>query len=659
MSANEFVEVPEPLFKFKRHNTIIHDDNQRIIDLHKRTGILKKREVKKLEKQLKAINRNLKRAKIFDLLKKREELRQLRAELKLELGQVPEDEDTPPDLKRRIIRANRQYAKVMQRLRPFRGDLQMRAHIKRRLTTHHAQLADEKKEAVLQKEMAEEASYFADRISRELGRMGYKYLRTIRNRSRTDYVMFDYVIVTPDQIQLKILTGKKGYIGGYIPLLPQGVLLTEILTEKTLQNLTTALEREVWSPHVKDGVSTVNGAWLVVERLGLVEGIQSSVTYRQLMARYETANHERIPIPAGLMRGRRINWVHLDSPHGIHMMFTGISGSGKSNAMRAMITAIVETQSPNECMMTFIDLKKSGDFAELAEAPHCIDNTIIEEIPDVVTMLQRIQGEMHTRQERLKATGAKNIRVYNQRVSQEHRMPHILIVFDEYANTRREAFKDERYIIDDICVEIGQVGRSAGVHLMIGVQQSRSDNMPSPLKDNIITTFDGHQQNVGAAMAVKGNRDALKLEDIPGRFSASVGHNTYKVQMPLIEDHEVENIVQSAIEQWGDKPRYEINYLLDMTPPEATQSLEEMILETAFLEFDGDLKARRLWEFFDKKPTLNDVKEAVNNLIEQDFVEWDGNFYKAQLQFGNFYKFELLEEITVASTVAQDNKHEI
>src|SRR5690606_18919480 len=154
----------------------------------------------------------------------------------------------------------------------------------------------------------------------------------------------------------------------------------------------------------------------------------------------------------GLKRGRCINWVHLDSPSGIHLMFTGISGSGKSNAMRAMTSAIIEKQSPTDIMFTFVDLKKQGDFREFEDAPHCIkvgDKGVLTEIEEVVEILQRVRSEMHMRQQRIGSI-ANNLIDYNKRVQPEHRIPRIVIVFDEYANTRRSRFSEEANIIDDI-----------------------------------------------------------------------------------------------------------------------------------------------------------------------------------------------------------------
>ena len=199
-------------------------------------------------------------------------------------------------------------------------------------------------------------------------------------------------------------------------------------------------------------------------------------------------------------------------------MFTGISGSGKSNAMRAMVSAIIEKQDPNDINFAFVDLKKQGDFREFETAPHCIksgDKGVLTEINEVVDILQRVRTEMHLRQKRIGQV-ANNLIDYNKRVQPAHRMPRIVIVFDEYANTRRSRYSDEANIIDDICIEIGQVGRAAGISLWIGIQQPRRDNMPSALRDNITTQFVGHQANVGAAQSVTGNRDSLKLEDVPG-----------------------------------------------------------------------------------------------------------------------------------------------
>lgn len=674
-----YIEVPEPLYKYNGQK-IVHDDNLSILSIHKETSILTKEQVKALEEQLKVVEARLGSVGAGSLLTRYETLtqefnshrlqaRQLK-EIALELETLFTDElEREPESKslywlgiiglRIQQRANEIRAEalpiledlqqVKRALAPLRADLRARAQIKSKLTAHYSALEDKRKEAELQRGMSEEALIIGQQIVETLSRLGFNHTYTKNNKTITQKVRFDYVVATPDQLQYKILASKVGLFGGSVDQLPQGVYVTELIQEKVMSELSVALEREVWSPHTsEDNLPLVNGAWIVVERLGLVEGIPKHVTYKQLMARYETADHKKIPIPAGLRRGRRINWVHLDSPSGIHLMFTGISGSGKSNAMRAMVSAVIEKQSPQDVMFAFVDLKKQGDFREFEDAPHCLalgDKGVLTEIDEVVEILQQIRAEMHYRQTQIGYV-ANNLIEYNKRVQPADRMPRICVVFDEYANTRRTRFSEQADIIDDICIEIGQVGRASGVSLWIGIQQPRRQNMPSSLRDNITTQFVGHQANVGAAQSVTGNRDSLKLEDFPGRMSASVGWKTEKVQMPFIPEDDVKEAVKIGVANYGDIEPYQLHYSEDGEQIEA-KTPEQIIIETALFEFNGDLKARPIWEHLKPRFSQSEVNNLIKELVKAEGTSYRGESYLIEKQPGNYYSM-----IPVADTEA-------
>lgn len=667
-SKDEFVGVPPPLQKYNG-DEIRHEDNERILELNKNPSLLPKRRVKQLKQKLTEINERLAEAETDFLLTAYEQKRQRYNSLKLnhdalkrvwqELEQVYCNE---PDYHLvaaiaafrllRAIRQNRRAGAVVARevkslrtrLEPFRRDIAIRQRIQQQLKSHRAAVEDQKQERVLQEQMSQEAHLVEEQLIATLSRLGFKHTYTEGRTTKTDRVQFDHIIATADQLQFKLRASRRGMFGGTYDLLPQGVYVGDIVQDRVMRELSVSLEREVWSPHTADEqIPFVNGAWIIVERLGLVEGIPRHVTYRQLMARYETADHKRIPIPAGLKRGRIVNWIHVDSPSGIHFMFTGISGSGKSNAMRAMVSAVIEKQDPADVNFVFVDLKRQGDFREFGDAPHCIrvdDRSVLEEIEDVVSVLQRVRAEMHMRQQKIGRI-AKNLEEYNSRIEPAHRMPRICIVFDEYANTRRTRFSQQADIIDDICIEIGQVGRAAGISLWIGIQQPRRDNMPSPLRDNITTQFVGHQANVGAAQSVTGNRDSLKIEDIPGRMMSFVGWKSFPVQMPFIPDDDVRQAVKIAREKFGDENPYQ---LLELDEAEDYQPLsdEEIVLETALSEFGGDLKAYPIYQQLKETNTRNLSRSAVTNIIyafaEQEAIVYRGLEYSIEKQPGNYYR---------------------
>lgn len=666
ISDNEFIEVPQPLFKYEG-GKVVHEDNLSILSVYDQPVILDKNEVEAVRSELKYLHERLQAKNVPDYVKQLTEYKQTARSLIIDfdtlqgalnlLSQCYEetgDQYLIPImlLSRAIKKALSPIASDLKTMREaiqttkriidlFRDDLIRYQDLKQKLTSHYAGVEDQRKTEILRKSMAEEANIVMDQIRSTLARLGFAHTYTKGKKTLTDYVKFDYVVATPDQLQLKILASKRGLWGGSVDMLPQGVYVTDILKPRVMDELSTALEREVWSPHTsEDKITLINGAWVIVERLGLVEGIPKNVTYDQLMARYDTADHGKIPIPAGLKRGRRVNWVHLDSPSGIHLMFTGISGSGKSNAMRANISAVIEKQDPIDVNFVFIDLKKQGDFREFEHAPHCISHEgkgVLTDINQVVSVLQRVQAEMHMRQNTIGKI-ANNLIDYNKRVSPDHRMPRIIIVFDEYANTRRSRFSEQADIIDDICIEIGQVGRASGISLWLGIQQPRRDNMPSALRDNITTQFVGHQNNVGAGMSATGNRDSLKLEDIPGRMSASVGWKTDKVQMPFISEDIVKRAVQIARDKFGDDNPYNLVASEDVDKVHKTTD-EEIVIRTAFESFAGNLKIRPIWEELNGQISLNKVTDIVREIASNETIEYLGEDYTIEKQSGNYYAF--------------------
>lgn len=666
----ELVEVPPPLFKYEGEQ-VVHDDNQSIIDLQEDPAILPKKTVKAIQHELQTIamyieaenidewlvRADLARADIKSIKQRGQGLKEILHALCAIYEDLADNEDDvlatflcgalilrtvrkTLELKNNLRDAQEHHRKIMRALDPARPTLVRQKKLRQKIASHRAALDDQQKEEFLRQQMDQEVQIVCSTIVQVLARCGHSFRYTKGKKTVTDYVQIDYAVATPDTIQVKIMASKVGLFGGSVDLLPQGVYVTDIISDKIMKELSVALEREVWSPHLSnDRVTLANGAWIVVERLGLYEGIPRNVTYKQLMARYETADHEKIPIPSGLKRGRRINWVHLDTPQGLHLMFNGISGSGKSNAMRAMASAIIEKQDPAEIRFIFIDLKKQGDFREFADSPHCIrheDKGVLTEIDEVVCVLQNVADEMHMRQERIGLV-AKNLIDYNKRVDPTQKMPRLIVVFDEYANTRRSRFSEQANIIDDICIEIGQVGRASGISLWIGIQQPRSDNMPPPLRDNITTVFMGHQANVGAAQSVSGSRETLRLEHVPGRMQATIGAITEKVQMPFIPDEDVVNAVNIAKQNYGDAPLYKIANF-DNPDYEKPPTLIDMLLDVAFLNFDGDLKASKLYDLLRDEMSRSEVRNTVDEITSRASITYKGMRYRPERQSGNYYR---------------------
>lgn len=646
---NEFIEVPPPLWKYQGGGEV-HEDNLRLKETAKRERrvILESQQVKKLTSQLRQINNDLARHKSDENLRKFDELVQSYHSKRLRLAELKVQPESDVLAIRTLAQEMRIIVSTLRtmkpELEPIRELVRKQKRLQSTLQAHRYAVLEAEKEKELQLGMAAEAELVGSQMSKTLARIGFSYTETVGKRTRTRYVKFERVIATPDQLQFKVAASQQGLAGGSINLLPHGVRVTDILTESVMRELTIALEREVWTPHINEDVSNTNGAWIVVERMGLYEGIPKNVTYKQVMARYETADHGRIPLPAGLKKGRRVNWTYLDDHASTHIMFTGITGSGKTNAIQACLAAMIEKQSPRDVLIILIDLKNQGDFKELSQAPHVLEwngKKILHDIGDVVDVLRAVRSEMHYRQQRI-APIAKNISQYNKRVQESDRMPRIVVLFDEYANTRRGRFSEEAELIDDMETEYGQIGRASGVHSWIGIQQPRRDNMPPALRDNFTTVFVGHQANVGAAQSVSGNRSSLKLAGLPGRMQVTMGWNTFEVQMPRIDDDDLNNAVKIAKQAYGDLEPYRLHYDPESTTTDsgapAALGNRQLILMTAFNEFAGALKVTPIHGLVKDRLSRSRVSEIVATLVSEQEIEWQGDCYEVVKRPGNFYQ---------------------
>lgn len=156
-------------------------------------------------------------------------------------------------------------------------------------------------------------------------------------------------------------------------------------------------------------------------------------------------------------------------PHGICI---GATGSGKSEMLRTLILSLALTHPPEDLSMILVDYKGGAAFAPFATLPHLaglIDN--LADDPQLTTRARAsIQGEVVRRQRMLKDAGSSpSITHYRQLRAENPQippMPHLFVVIDEFG----ELLTAEPEFID-LFLQIGRIGRSIGVHLLLSSQR--------------------------------------------------------------------------------------------------------------------------------------------------------------------------------------------
>jgi S-DNA-T family DNA segregation ATPase FtsK/SpoIIIE len=186
-----------------------------------------------------------------------------------------------------------------------------------------------------------------------------------------------------------------------------------------------------------------------------------------------------------------------------HLLIAGATGSGKSVCVNALITSLLMRARPDEVRLVLVDLKRV-ELAPYDGLPHLLTNVIVE-AADAKAALHWAVNQMEERYKALAAKTERNITAYNAspRVSEEERLPYIVIVIDELADLiMREGRK-----VEDPVVKIAQKARAVGIHLVLATQRPSVNVVTGLIKANVPSRI---------AFAMSSNVDSRTVLDQPG-----------------------------------------------------------------------------------------------------------------------------------------------
>jgi S-DNA-T family DNA segregation ATPase FtsK/SpoIIIE len=201
---------------------------------------------------------------------------------------------------------------------------------------------------------------------------------------------------------------------------------------------------------------------------------------------------------------------------GPHGLLIGATGSGKSELLRTLVLGLAITHSSNSLNFVLIDFKGGATFAALDRLPHtsAVITNLADELPLVDRMTDALNGELLRRQELLRAAGHyASLRDYErarQAGAPLDEVPTLFVVCDEFS----ELLSAKPDFID-MFVQIGRLGRSLGVHLLLASQrleEGRLRGLDTHLSYRLgLRTFSASESRV-----VLGSVDAYELPKAPG-----------------------------------------------------------------------------------------------------------------------------------------------
>ena len=223
-----------------------------------------------------------------------------------------------------------------------------------------------------------------------------------------------------------------------------------------------------------------------------------------------------------------------------HMLIAGTTGSGKSVCMNSIIISLLYKSGPEDVKLIMVD-PKMVELGIYNGIPHLLI-PVVTDPKKAAGSLQWAVTEMLRRYKMMSDLGVRDLESYNSIVVQEEggqKLPQVVIIIDELADLMLVAAKE---VEDSIC-RIAQMGRAAGMHLIIATQRPSADVITGLMKANIPSRIAFAVASAMESRIILDTQGAEKLVGKGDMLYAPIGiGKPLRVQGCFVTDAEVEAV---------------------------------------------------------------------------------------------------------------------
>ena len=174
-----------------------------------------------------------------------------------------------------------------------------------------------------------------------------------------------------------------------------------------------------------------------------------------------------------------------------HLLIAGTTGSGKSVMTNTIIMSLLYRNAPSDMRMIIVD-PKQVEMVAYNDIPHLL-TPVITDTSKALSAMKWAVGEMDRRYSQMAEEKVKKITDYNAKMEQKQKegikdgdkntakMPYIVIIIDEMSDLMMQASKE----LEPLIVRIAQLGRAAGMHLILATQKPIVKVITGLIKGNI------------------------------------------------------------------------------------------------------------------------------------------------------------------------------
>jgi len=241
-------------------------------------------------------------------------------------------------------------------------------------------------------------------------------------------------------------------------------------------------------------------------------------------------------LPIGLGQNVESEYVALDLTELPHLLIAGATGTGKSVCLSTIVASLMFTRPPEQVRFLMVD-PKGVELTPFDGLPHLIAPVILE--PSYFApALDGLVQIMEQRYALFRKAKARNIQSYNE--GSNTQIPFVVLIVDELAELMLSEGRDAEIKL----VRLAQMGRAAGIHLVLSTQRPTVDVVTGLLKANIRT-------RIGFAVASQTDSrvilDSIGAESLLGQGDMLLldkeAPSPRRVQGAFVEENEIERLM--------------------------------------------------------------------------------------------------------------------
>ena len=231
-----------------------------------------------------------------------------------------------------------------------------------------------------------------------------------------------------------------------------------------------------------------------------------------------------------------------------HLLIAGTTGSGKSVMINSIVMSLLMRTFPEDVRLIMVDPKRV-ELAGYNGLPH-LYVPVVTEPKQAASALQWAVSEMERRLKVFERIGVRKISTFNEKKAAgefEHydnppaKMPYLVIIIDELSDLMMVAGKD----VEASIVRIAQLGRAAGIHLIVATQRPSSNVVTGLIKANITNRI---AFNVATGIDSRVIIDQTGAEKLTGYgdmlFSKVDWGKPKRIQGCFVSDDEINQVVE-------------------------------------------------------------------------------------------------------------------